>query len=112
MDLHKFFVDLYHKVYGPSLCPSFAEDLVTSFQPYGKKWTKDEAVILGNSININWNEVPQCDFFVVLNMVYSECYETINQYNLPDKIYAELAFNWIQDKNGGQNKTVNYFLNL
>lgn len=119
MDIKSYLMDFYisqnGEVITPELAKMFVEEMpVTdgSERTNGEKWTMEEAVEVGKNMNIDFNKIPICEWYLVLNMMYSDYFVVGRKHNLTDwQLYAELAHAWFYDVDAKQNKTFKYFFN-
>ncbi|MCQ2598439.1 MAG: hypothetical protein MJ181_11410 [Treponema sp.] len=119
MDMNKLFMELYTEKFGKVLNREIAEDIVKNFavtdgsgNPDGMHWTYDEAKSLGDKLNVDWEKVSKCEYFTVLNMMYSDYGQTVKKHGLPDTILGEFAKDWFMDVDGDPDKTFKYFIHL
>lgn len=119
MDMNRLFMELYKEKYGAMLNRDIAEDIVSKFavtdgsdKPTGEHWTYDEAKGMGDKVGVNWEKVSKCEYYVVLNMMYSDYGKTVKKHGLPDSFLGELANDWFMDADGDQDKTFKYFIHL
>lgn len=81
----------YEKAYGKTISKELADEIVKgmavtdgSDREHGMKWTMEQTTAVGNQIGINWNEIPKIDFYIAMNMEYSDRYKTAKHYELQD----------------------------
>ena len=76
----------------------------------GPHWTMGQTDAVANITGVN---VKPCVWWAVLNAMYSDHYNTAIKYGLDrPEFYADLARDFIYDKDGGgaENKTAKYYL--
>lgn len=98
----------------PEITKEIAEKWVKSMQnsdgSTGEHWTLEQTDQLMKSRGYKCNPA---EFFLVLNMLYSDYYEVFHKYGVetPD-FYAEMAKAWIDDPDAKENKTAEYFCHV
>lgn len=119
MDMNKLFMELYKEKYGPMLNRDIAESIVSNFAvtdgsgaTSGEHWNYDESKAMGDKVGANWEKISKCEFYTVLNMMYSDYGKTIKKHGLPDSFIGELALDWFNDADGEADKTFKYFIHL
>lgn len=119
MNMNKLFMDLYREKYGDTLNREIAESLVSEFavtdgsdRKTGEHWTYEEAKALGDKIGVNWEKVSKCEYYTILNMMYSDYGKTIKKHGLPETFFGELANDWFMDADGEEDKTFRYFIHF
>lgn len=123
-DVVETYHKLYEKAYGKVLTRDIAEKWVKSMaipemnseRTTGQKWGFETAVEVGNKVGMDWHEVSKIDFYVVLNMMYSDYYrtaKTIEKQN-DGMFYANLAKEWLYDEDviNPENKLFNYYFHV
>ena len=113
------FKELYEKAYGSSLTREVADEWVKSMhvtdgsgREHGMKYPMEKCVEIGNSLNIDWTKMGKIDWFVALNMAYSDMYETAKAYNHEDDplFFGHAAKNqWVDDKDVKDKTLVSYY---
>lgn len=82
----------------------------------GPHWSVEESTSIANQLGINLNtgKYNKWDWFVVLNMVYSDFYKAIVAItgNANTKHFVELAKAWLCDKDAPEGKMWYYFVNI
>ena len=76
----------------------------------GAHWTMEQTDAVANITGVH---VKSCIWWAVLNAMYSDHYNTAIKYGLDrPEFYADLARDFIYDKDGGgaENKTAKYYL--
>mgnify|MGYP003330961022 CR=1 FL=1 len=119
MKLNDLFMELYTEKYGTMLTRPIAESIVHEFavtdgsdSPNGEHWSYDESKGMGDKIGVNWEKVSKCEYYVVLNMMYSDYGKTVKKHGMPDTFFGELANDWFMDEDGESDKTFKYFLHF
>lgn len=118
MNIRNMLMDLYieknGKVITPELAKGFVYEMAVtdgSDRTSGEKWTMDDAKMVGDKYNVDWNSISKCEWYVVLNMMYSDYYRTGKKHGFIDSgFYAELASDWFSDVDASPDKTFNYFM--
>ena len=65
----------------------------------GEHWSYEQTSTLAEKHN-------KCDFYAVLNMVYSDYYNP----RFDTNTYVALARDWLDDKDVGEGKTLKYYM--
>lgn len=119
MNMNKLFMELYEEKFGKMLNREIAESIVKDFavtdgsdHPNGEHWKYDDAKAMGDKIGVDWEKVSKCEFYTVLNMMYSDYGQTVKKHGLPDSFIGELAKDWFMDADAEPDKTFNYFIHL
>lgn len=119
MNMNSLFMKLYVEKYGRVLTREIAEEIVSGFavndgsdRTNGMKWTYEEAKAMGEKVGVNWEMVSKCEYFTVLNMMYSDYGQTVKKHGLSETFIGELARDWFTDEDGKEDKTFNYFIHL
>lgn len=118
MDIKKYLMDLYIEKYGEHINKEIAMNLVEemavtdgSGRPTGEKWSYQESKDVGMKNGINFAQVDSYEWYVVLNMMYSDYYRTAKKHGFNDStFFAELASDWFSDVDAKENKTFCYFM--
>ena len=118
MDLTEYLMDLYIEKYGKHINKEIAEALVNQMsvtdgtnRADGEKYTYSEAKELGTKIGVDFGRVDPVEWYLVLNMMYSDHYRTGKKHGLTEStLYCELAYDWFYDVDGEDCKTFNYFM--
>lgn len=112
---------LYEKAYGRTIIKELAETYVKSFavtddsdRPNGMKWTAEQAYTIGNDMNVDWDKFSKWDWFVVLNMMYSDYYKTAKKFEHQDEteFFASLACDWLCDSDAPKDKLYRYYFGM
>lgn len=119
MNMNNLFMELYHEKYGNKINRELAEKIVSemavtdgSDRDSGEKWTFEESKAVAEKVGIDWEKVSKCEFYIVLNMMYSEHFRTGKKHSLSDIFYAELAYDWFNDSDSDDSKTFRHFIHL
>ena len=79
-------------------------------------WSVEESTSIANQLGINLNtgKYNKWDWFVALNMVYSDFYKAVVSItgNANTKHFVELAKAWLCDKDAPEGKMWYYFVNI
>ncbi len=112
-------MELYKEKYGDKINYELAKDLVKdlavtddSGRETGEKWTMEEAKGMGDKVGIDFDKVSKCEFYLVLNMIYSDYFKLAHKYGLPEVFYGEMAKAWFDDEDGAGDKTFRYFIHF
>lgn len=112
--LLSYYVDKNGKVITSELAKSLVEDMAVtdgSNRENGEKWTMEETTEVGNKYNVDWNSISKCEWYLVMNMMYSDYYRTGKKRGLTDyQFFADLATDWFADVDASPDKTFNYFM--
>lgn len=112
--------DLYETVYGEKINKELAEAWVHSMDKAnetdvdGQHWTVDQCYDVGNKVSVDWNKHSKWEWYVVLNMMYSDYYKTAVALGMQDDpmFFARLGKDWLCDKDASENKLYNYYFNV
>jgi hypothetical protein len=99
---HKYKMKLYELAYGKVLNEDIAVEWVESMQPESK-WTMEETTSVKNQYGLN--DISDIDFYVVLNMMYSDYHKIIGE-NVD--MYVKMAKAWLEDSDVAEGKLYNY----
>lgn len=117
MDIKDYLLDFYISQNGEVITPELAKSLVEemaitdgSDRQTGEKWTPAETNDVGAHMGIDFDRIPKCEWYLVLNMMYSDYFVVGKKHGLVDyTFYAELAHAWFTDVDAVENKTFKYF---
>lgn len=117
MDIKDYLLDFYISQNGEKITPELAKSLVEemaitdgSDRTSGEKWTPAETNDVGTKMGINFEQIPKCEWYLILNMMYSDYYSVGRKHGLIDyQFFGELAQAWFNDVDGPENKTFRYF---
>ena len=111
--------EIYEKAYGSSLTREIADEWVKSMdvtdgsgREHGMKYTLEKCIEMGNSLGIDWSKMGKIDWFVAVNMAYSDMYHTAKTYNLEEDpmFFARAAKDtWVNDKDVRDKTLVSYY---
>lgn len=108
----------YHEsVHGPHFNEDYAMMVVGQMQnedgSRGEHFSIDQACALAQQygINLYTEKYNKYDFYVALNMLYSDFYKPISTLVTGDKVrfYVEMAKAWLNDKDVEEGKMWNYY---
>ena len=107
----------YEQEYGPHFNEEQARKAVNKMEnedgTRGPHWSLEETTSLANQFGINLNnKFNRYDWFVALNMIYSDYYKVlvnITNSNTP-KHYVEFAKAWLNDKDIDEGKMWYYYI--
>lgn len=119
-EMEKEYKYLYEDAYGHKLSKEIAEDWVKSMtmvdqnQETGQKWSMDSTSEYGSKVGIDWSKHSKVDFYVVMNMMYSDYYKTAKQYNMENDpmFFARFAKDWLCDTDVKENKLYKYYFEI
>lgn len=109
----KYKMKLYVMAYGKVLTREMAEEIVENMSPYGENWSYETTTQVKSSHMIR--DISDIDFYVVMNMMYNDYYNTINKYISEEKqveFYIDLTRNFIFDEDAKEGKVFNYFMTI
>lgn len=113
--------ELYEEVYGHTLTRDIADDWVKSMavtdnteRANGQKWTLEQTTDTGNKIAVDWSYFSKIDFYIAMNMMYSDFYKTAKSVNLAEDalFFARLARDWLCDEDASEDKLYNYYFSI
>lgn len=112
------FMELYKEKYGAHINQELAESLAEGFavtdgssRENGIKWTMSETKEVGLKVGVDFDKINKCEWFLVMNMVYSDHYRTAKKRGLTEPtFFADLALDWFMDADAKPEKTFNYFM--
>lgn len=111
--LMQFYVDQNGEVISPELATMLVSEMAItdgSDRTNGEKWTMSETQDVGDRLGVDWNRIIPCEWYVVMNMMYSDYYSVGKAHSMTDwTFYAELTMAWFNDVDGKENKTFKYF---
>jgi len=109
----KYKMKLYIMAYGKTLTREMAESIVEEMSPYGENWSIETTTQVKNSHFIK--DISDIDFYVVMNMMYNDYYNTVNKY-IPEEnqveFFIDLTKNFIFDEDAKEGKVFNYFMTI
>lgn len=118
MELNHYLLNFYVAQNGEMITPELAKILVSDFaitdgskRVDGEKWTIEEAKKEGIKAGVNFESISIYDWYLVLNMMYSDYYSVYTQYDLELDFFIKLAISWFNDVDAKENKTFNFFMN-
>lgn len=114
--MKEVYTDLYTRAYGYKITKDMAEELVKQFpvtdgsgRTSGERWTYSDTKEVQS--NLNMREIDPCEFYLVMNSMYSDYYRTMNKHGIDDpEAYADLAWDWFMDADADEHKTFYYFM--
>lgn len=116
--MHKLFrLKAYESQHGPHFNEEYARKAVSKMQnedgSRGPHWSLDETTQFANQYGVNLNtRFNRYDWYVALNMIYSDYYRVIMQMTNSNNIkhYVEFAKAWLNDKDIDEGKMWYYFI--
>ena len=117
MDLKTYLKEFYISQNGEVITPDLAKLIVEDFavtdnsgRCNGEKWTYEDCVKLGTSLNLDWSVIPKTEWYIVCNNEYSDKFRIVQKYKLPyPEVYLDFALSWFNDVDGKQSKTFRFF---
>lgn len=109
---------LYEKAYGHEITRELADTWVKSLEVSdgsdrgnGMKWSYEATTEAGNKIGIDWREVTKCEWYVVMNMMYSDYYRSAKYAEKQNDamFFAHMAKDWIYDEDAPEDKLYRYY---
>lgn len=86
----------------------WTEQMINSDGTKGAHWTMNDAKALKEKLNLN--SIDPIEFYVTLNMMYSDYCSTAKQFGVDrPEFYAHLAKAFLMDKDAGPDKLHKYF---
>ena len=116
--MHKLFrLKAYESQHGPHFNEEYARKAVSKMQnedgSRGPHWSLDETTQFASQYGVNLNtRFNRYDWYVALNMIYSDYYRVIMQMTNSNNIkhYVEFAKAWLNDKDIDEGKMWYYFI--
>ena len=110
-------LERHERMYGPHFNEECALKAVAKMQnedgTNGQHWSVSESVALANRYGVSFNtdKYNKYDWYVALNMVYSDYYQLVRNNQISDttKFFVELAKYWLKDKDVDEGKMWYYF---
>lgn len=100
---------LYIEIKGEHLDKEMAECWVSKMDnndgTKGAHWNLEQTNTVARQLGIKFDEFNEYDWYASLNMVYSDYYNP----KFDSNIYAQLAKDWIMDKDVPKGKTYRYY---
>ena len=80
----------------------------------GQKWNMDQTSSIGAEVGVDWNKIAKINFYVVMNMMYSDFWRTAEKVEYEDdpKFYAYLAKDWLCDDDASSDKLFRYIFKV
>lgn len=109
-------LERHERMYGPHFNESCAIKVVSKMQnedgSYGEHWSLQETTTIANQYGISLTgKFNKYDWYVAMNMIYSDYYKVIRAITNNDniKIYIEFAKAWLNDKDVDEGKMWYYY---
>lgn len=128
MNLIKLIINMRYKSkmirheqsYGPHFNEELALKAVSNMEnedgTHGAHWSIDETTTVANQYNVNLKTVKfnKYDWFVALNMIYSDYFRAIVNITNTDhvKSFVELTKAWLNDKDVDEGKMWHYYVDI
>jgi len=111
---------LYEKAYDKVLTKEVADEWVKSMsipdmsdRSTGMKWSCEQTTDVGNKINVNWKDIDKVEWYIVMNMMYSDFYQVFKTIERQDDaiLYGRMAKAWLYDDDveNCHDKLFNYY---
>lgn len=110
---------LYTKAYGEHLIEDLAKEWVSNMtvpvdgeKTTGERWTMEETTSVGTSMQIDWNKMSKCEWYVAMNMAYSDKFYVARTFDLAEEteFYAMMAkADWIDDSDVKNKTLLSYY---
>lgn len=116
--MHKMFrMKAYEQEYGPHFNEEYARKAVNKMEnedgTRGPHWSIEETTSLANQHGVSLNnKFNRYDWFVALNMIYSDYYRVITNISnsTSPKHYVEFAKAWLNDRDVDEGKMWYYYI--
>lgn len=113
---NKFKLERHEEMYGPHFTEDCAEEVVANMRnedgTRGAHWGLKETTQLAEQFDVDLRgEFNKYDWFVALNMIYSDFYKVIVNLTNSDhvKYFVEFAKAWLKDKDIDEGKMWKYY---
>lgn len=79
----------------------------------GEKWSYEQIVEVSNKYQVP-ERIKRCELYVVMNMWYTDYYDTMLKLGLIDSVEAYIHFSvdWLEDIDFGEGKVYKYFIKM
>lgn len=113
--------EIYEHSYGSRLNEKSAKSWVKSMAVTdksgaldGEHWTESETYAVGQKLAIDWNKINRWEWYAVMNMMYSDYYDTAVSFGLQDKpeFFAKLAKDFVKDVDSSDGKVYRYYMDV
>lgn len=117
----ELYEQIYKKAYGNTISNELADMVIKGFavtdgsdRTDGMKWSRDQTISVGNEIGLDWSKIAKNNWWIVMNMMYSDFYNVAKKVDYADdpKFYAYLAKDWLMDEDIGEGKLFNYIFHV
>lgn len=102
--------DVYTLVYGPHFDKETALMAVSEMKnvdgTMGEHWDMEQTTMAAKQSGIVFNKYNECDFYYVLNMLYSDNYGVFGN---DSNTYIQLAMAWLDDPDVPEGKAWRYY---
>ena len=122
IDCTQEYKELYESAYGEKLTPELLTEWVKNMavtdgsdRINGQKWTVEQCYEIGNKFNFDWNKHNKYEWYAVMNMEYSDRYNTAKRFGLQDDpmYFGSMAKDWLCDKDVDVSKKLyNYYFDI
>lgn len=102
-----FEMKLYKMAYGSHLNRTMAEKIVNKMQPYGMRWSFEEAKNLQRQRGIN--DIDEPSFFTVINSAYNDYKDLLGE---DVENYVRFTIDFIKDEDAKEGKVFKYFTQI
>lgn len=104
-------MELYEVIEGPHFTEETSKYAVSMFENQdgtkGEHWSMSDTKNVALSNGVSFDKFNDCDWYYVLNLMYSDYYSTIGS-NIP--VYISLAKDWLTSKNAPIGKAFKYWM--
>ena len=115
--MNKRKLERHERMYGPHFNEECAQKVVNSMKnedgTKGAHWSLEQAMTLAQQYGVNFSneQFNKYDWYVALNMIYSDFYKAVVTITNSDHIryYVELAKAWLKDKDVDEGKMWYYY---
>jgi hypothetical protein len=117
-EMEHIYKKLYEDAFGTRITKDIAEEWVHSMLAHdtadGQKWTMENTTEYGNKVNIDWTRYSKVDFYIVMNMMYSDYYRTAKTINMAsdNMFFANLSKDWLCDSDVSEDKLYKYYFDV
>lgn len=102
----RYEMDLYEMAYGCVLNEEMAKEIVRKMQPFGEKWTLEQASHMQQDYGLNFRNI---DFYVVVNSAYNDFNDIFGD-NI--EMYVRYTNDFINDEDAIKDKVYIYYTTI
>lgn len=116
--MHKILkVKAYEQMYGPHFneveAHKAVKNMINEDGTHGPHWTIEEAVNIAgqHNVDLTTTKYNKYDWFVALNMIYSDYYKVLHSINpmTTNKHFVDFTLAWLEDQDIGEGKMWYYY---